>query len=232
MRFLYILSLCFLYTIFTSCSSVKPSAGHWETLFAGGSVDKFRGYQLEGFPSAWKVENGMLKTVTGVQNVDLITKEKYKDFQLEFEWNALNGGNSGVFFHVQELAKQEAGNGNSANWLLNYEMQLLDDVNFSDKAPIRSAGSLYDLIEPKNKTLNTVGQFNSSRLIVKGNDVEHWLNGKKVVEYELGSKELTDLISKSKFKAIPQFGKSRDGYIQFQHHGQEMWFRNIRIRRL
>jgi hypothetical protein len=201
-------------------------------LFNGSSTDKLRGYQMEGFSSAWKVEDGLLKTVTGVSNVDLITKEQYKDFELEFEWNALAGGNSGVFFHVQELAKQEAGNGNSANWLLNYEMQLLDDVNFDDKEPKRSAGALYDLIAPQNKSLNPVGQFNSSRLIVKGAKAEHWLNGKKVIEYELDSPGLMELIRKSKFKSIPGFAESKNGHIQFQHHGQEVWFRNIRIRRL
>ncbi len=151
---------------------------------------------------------------------------------MEFEWNALNGGNSGILFYTQETAKQESGNGNSANWLLNYEMQLLDDVNFSDKAAIRSAGSLYDLIEPKNKKLNPVGEFNTLKLIVKDNKVQHLLNGKKVVEYEIGSKALTNLISKSKFKDIPEFGKSTDGRIQFQHPGQEVWFKNIRIWRL
>jgi hypothetical protein len=111
-------------------------------------------------------------------------------------------------------------------------MQLLDDVNFDDKEPKRSAGALYDLITPINKSLNPVGQFNSSRLVVKGTKGEHWLNGKKVVEYEMDGPALTALIRNSKFKSIPGFAKSKQGHIQFQHHGQEVWFKNIRIRRL
>ena len=229
-------SVIILLFLFSACSSSKNSTlksnNDWQVLFGGSSTDKLRGYQMEGFPTAWKVEAGLLKVIPGVSNVDLITKEQYKDFELEFDWNALTGGNSGVFFNVQELAKQEAGNGNSANWLLNYEMQLLDDVNFNDKEPKRSAGALYDLIAPQNKKLNPVSQFNSSRLIVKGKKVEHWLNGKKVVAYEMDSPDLTALIRNSKFKNIAGFAKSQEGHIQFQHHGQEVWFKNIRIRRL
>ena len=232
MKYPIIIILFLLASCSLSKNSTLKSGSGWQVLFNGSSTDKLRGYQMDGFSSAWKVEDGLLKTVTGVSNVDLITKEQYKDFELEFEWNALTGGNSGVFFHVQELAKQEAGNGNSANWLLNYEMQLLDDVNFDDKEPKRSAGALYDLITPINKSLNPVGQFNSSRLVVKGTKGEHWLNGKKVVEYEMDGPALTALIRNSKFKSIPGFAKSKQGHIQFQHHGQEVWFKNIRIRRL
>lgn len=227
--------LILLFFILSACSSIKKQLNDtekWDILFNGNSVDKFKGYQLDGFPDVWKVKDGTLRTVTGGKNLDLLTREKYKNFELEFEWNALNGGNGGVFFHVQEAIKQQSGNGNSANWLVNYEMQLLDDVNFWDKEPKRSAGALYDLIAPKNKQLNAVGEFNLSRLIVNGTKVEHWLNGNKVVEYEMDSPALNELISKSKFKNIPDFAKSKDGHIQFQHHGQEMWFKNIRIRRL
>jgi hypothetical protein len=111
-------------------------------------------------------------------------------------------------------------------------MQLLDDVNFHDKEPKRSAGALYDLITPRNKTLRPIGEYNTSRLVVQDNKVEHWLNGNKVVEYTMDSPELNSLIGRSKFKDIPSFGKSRNGHIAFQHHGQEFWFRNIKVRRL
>ncbi len=133
---------------------------------------------------------------------------------------------------MNEEADKQAGNGNSPNWLDNFEMQLLDDINFNDKAPIRSAGSLYDLIVPVNKHLKPVGEYNESRLIVNNNHVEHWLNGDKVVEYEIGSPQLNELISKSKFKNNPKFAKSTDGLIMLQHHGQKVWLKNIRVRRL
>ena len=181
---------------------------------------------------SWKVEDGALVTQTGVPNVDLLTKEEYKDFELEFDWKVSIAGNSGVFFHMQELLSHQSDDGNSPNWLDNFEMQIQDDINFNDKAPIRSAGSLYDLIIPQNKQLKPVGEYNQAKLIVKGNHVEHWLNGNKVVEYEMGSDDMNKLLKESKFKNNPGYGKSPNGYIMFQHHGQKVWFKNIRVRRL
>jgi hypothetical protein len=202
-------------------------------LFAGNSVSQLRGYKSPDFPSsAWAIEDGALKTITGVNNVDLLTKERYKDFELTFEWKTSVGGNSGVFFHVQEDARAEAGNGNSPNWLNNYEMQLLDDIGFNDKEPKRSAGALYDLIAPVNKELKPVGEYNTSRLLVQNDRVEHWLNGRKVVEYRMYSPEMKALIGQSKFNNIKGFGDYTEGHIMFQHHGQQVWYRNIKIRRL
>lgn len=205
----------------------------WVTLFDGKSVEALRGYKLDTFPAgAWKVEDGALVTQTGVPNVDLVTKENYRDFELTFEWKVSEAGNSGVFFHVQEDADQQAGNGNSPNWLDNFEMQILDDINFNDKEPKRSAGSLYDLITPQNKKLKPVGQYNQARLVVNRGHAEHWLNGVKVVEYQIGSPQLTQLIKASKFSSNPKFARSTDGRIMFQHHGQQVWLKNIKVRRL
>jgi Domain of Unknown Function (DUF1080) len=205
----------------------------WIVLFDGTSTDKFRGYGIDAFPDqAWKLEEGALVTQTGVPNIDLVTKEKFKNFELLFEWKVSVGGNSGVFFHMQESLTHQSGNGNSPNWLDNFEMQILDDIGFNDKAPIRSAGSLYDLIIPTNKTLKPVGEYNTGKLVVKGNHAEQWLNGNKVVEYEMGSAAMNQLLAKSKFKDNPNYGKSPDGLIMFQHHGQKVWFKNIKVRRL
>lgn len=205
----------------------------WTILFDGKSTGQLRGYKMDTFPQqAWKVEEGALVAQTGVPNIDLLTKEQYKDFELEFDWKVSEAGNSGVFFHVQEVANQESGNGNSPNWLNNFEMQLLDDINFNDKEPKRSAGSLYDLITPQNKKLKPVGEYNQARLVVKNGHVEHWLNGAKVVEYEIGSDKLNQLINNSKFKENPQFAQSTNGHIMFQHHGQKVWLKNIKVRRL
>ncbi len=221
-----ILSLTFITTV---CNAQK---NEWTVLFDGGSTDKLRGYKTQTFPASWKVEDGALVTQTGVPNVDLLTKEEYKDFELEFDWKVSIAGNSGVFFHMQESLAHQSGDGNSPNWLDNFEMQIQDDINFNDKAPIRSAGSLYDLIIPTNKQLKPVGEYNQAKLIVKGNHVEHWINGNKVVEYEMGSDEMNKLLKESKFKDNPGYGKSPNGYIMFQHHGQKVWFKNIRVRRL
>lgn len=214
-------------------SGYSQAKTSWQDLFDGKQQTKLRGYQMNRFPNeAWRIENTALVSIAGVPNIDLVTNESYRDFELVFKWKVSKGGNSGVFFHVQENRPQQAGNGNSANWLDNFEMQILDDVNFNDKEVKRSAGSLYDLIAPENKLLKPVGECNKARLIVKAGHVEHWLNGTKVVEYNVGSETLRDLISKSKFSKNPDFGKSDNGHIMFQHHGQQVWLKNIKIRSL
>lgn len=205
----------------------------WIVLFDGKSTDKLRGYQMDSFPtSCWQIRDHALVAKAGVPNIDLVTKEPFKNFELEFDWKTSKAGNSGVFFHVREVSGHEPGNGNSPNWLNNFEMQIQDDIDFPDKEPKRSAGSLYDLMAPENKTLKPVGEYNHMKLVVNGSHVEHWLNGTKVVAYEVGSKKMNELIHNSKFKENPEFGKSEDGLIMFQHHGQEVSFKNIRIRRL
>lgn len=205
----------------------------WEVLFDGESTDSFRGYKMEAFPTdAWEVVDGALSTKTDVQNVDIVTQGMYTDFELVFEWKVSKAGNSGVFFHLQEVFEQEAGNGNSPNWLNDFEFQILDDIDFYDKDPMRSAGSLYDLITPKNKTLKPVGEYNTAKLIVKENHAEHWINGTKVVEYIIGGEALNALLAKSKFVDNPDYGKSSNGHIMFQHHGQKVWYKNIKIKKL
>lgn len=188
---------------------------------------------MDHFPfEAWTLEDGALVAKTGVPNIDFLTKKTYTNFDLTFEWAMSKAGNSGVFYNVQENSSHESGNGNSPNWLDNFEFQLLDDIDFNDHEPRRSAGSLYDLITPVNKTLKPVGEFNTGRLLVDHGHVEQWVNGVKVVQYELGSKELNDLIEKSKYRTNPNFAKSTSGHIMFQHHGQKVWLRDIKIREL
>ena len=219
--------------LFLSLTCFSQETNPWIVLFDGTSAKAFRGYKMGDFPNqSWKIEDGALAAQTGVPNIDFVTKESYKDFELVFEWKTSKGGNSGIFFHILEIAGHESGNGNSPNWLNNFEMQIQDDVDFPDKEPKRSAGSLYDLIAPQHKKLKPVGEYNEMKLIVNHNHVEHWLNGTKIVTYEIGSDELNQLIHASKFKDNPDFGKSTDGLIMFQHHGQKVWFRNIKIKRL
>ena len=206
--------------------------GKWVTLFGGKSTAQLRGYKMDSFPTAWTIEDGALVTQPDIPNVDLVTKQTYTNFDLTLQWKVSKAGNSGVFYNVQETAKQESGNGNSPNWLDNFEMQILDDINFNDKEPKRSAGSLYDLIAPQNKKLMPIGEYNTARLLVNKGHVEHWLNGVKVVEYNLGSQKLNGLISKSKFKENPLFATTTSGHIMFQHHGQKIWLKNIKIRSL
>ena len=214
--------------------SVGPvSAQKWISLFDGKSTEALRGYKMDTFPEGvWTVKNGALVTVPKTKNVDLVSKERFKDFELEYEWAVDTAANSGVFFHVQEKQAMESGNGNSPNWLENFEIQILDDKYFNDTAAVRSAGSLYDLMTPKNKSLKPIGQFNQARLIHQAGHVEHWLNGKKILEFEIGSPEMKAILAKSKFKNNPNYHTDTEGHLMFQHHGQRAYYRNIRVRRL
>ena len=118
-------------------------------------------------------------------------------------------------------------------WANAPEMQVLDDKKHRDGGHQRtSAGSLYDLIAPRNKKLNPVGEFNKSRIIKKGNHVEHWLNGSKILEYKLDGKRLQILLKESKFRDMQEFAKRDVGFIALQHHGEEVWYRNIRIKKI
>src|SRR5262245_7744767 len=147
----------------------------WQVLFDGKSTTSWRGFRRDSFPEkCWTVEAGSIKTVAGcdrADQVDIITKDKYKDFELELEWQVTPGANSGIIYLVSEDEDQ--------TWKTGPEMQVLDDEKHADgKIPRTSAGSLFDLIAPTNKTLRPVGKFNTARLVVKHGHVEHWLNGK------------------------------------------------------
>ena len=222
--------------LFLACNPSKKeqillAEKDWEVLFDGTSTDAFRGYGINDFPEGvWIVANGILMTNPDTANRDLITKKRYKDFELEYEWAVDTAANSGVFFHMQENLSMEAGNGNSPNWMDNFEIQILEDTYFYDTTAIRSAGSLYDLITPKNKKLNPIGEFNKAVLSHKSGHVMHWLNGVKVLEFTIGSPAMDSLLSGSKFKENPNFHSDKEGHLMFQHHGQKVYFRNIRVR--
>ncbi|MDP4656160.1 MAG: DUF1080 domain-containing protein [Algoriphagus sp.] len=233
-----LLSIALLSILVVACNSSKKEAKpladqDWEVLFDGSSTDAFRGYGINEFPEGvWIVENGILMTNPDTANRDLITKKRYKDFELEYEWAVDTAANSGVFFHMQENLSMEAGNGNSPNWMDNFEIQILEDTYFYDTTAIRSAGSLYDLISPTNKKLNPIGEFNKAVLSHKSGHVAHWLNGDKVLEFTIGSPAMDSLLAVSKFKENPDFHTDKEGHLMFQHHGQKVYFRNIRVRPL
>lgn len=199
----------------------------WIILFDGDSVDHWRGYRTDAFPDAgWKVENGVLIAIPTGSRVDLITREPYSDFELELEWRVAPGANSGIFYRVSEEA--------AAIWQLAPEYQVLDDQAGGLKPDhVQSAGALYDLIPPsEDKKLLPVGEFNSTRIVIRGDHIEHWLNGEKILSYNVESADLRERIASSKFGGFERFAKVRNGHIGLQHHGSEVGFRNIRIRRL
>jgi len=208
-----------------NCSTYAEEKSGWTVLFDGKSTAAFRGFKQDSIPAnSWGIEDGALKSLPAKQ-VDLITREKYENFELELEWKVAKEANSGIMFHVSEDEPETYRTGP--------EMQVVDDANTNDgKNPKTSAGSLYALIAPTNKKYNPVGEWNHIRLIVQGNHVEHWMNGTKILEYELGSESLRALIADSKFKAWPRFAREKTGYIALQNHGGSVWFRNVRVRRL
>jgi hypothetical protein len=191
-----------------------------------GLTNAFRGFHMASFPSAyWTCQDGILRSIPG-RKIDLITREKYEDFDLELDWKLTPGANSGIFIGVSEAASETYWSGP--------EMQINDDLlNPDGKTPNTSAGSLYDLIAPnESKRVKPIGQYNHAEVISRRGHVEYWLNGAKIVEYDWDSPAMRELIMQSKFKDEPYFMKDRKGYIGLQSEGDEVWFRNIRIRRL
>lgn len=197
----------------------------WTTLFDGKSTRAWRGYLQPDLPAGWSVVDGALTRVASAS--DIITKQKFDNFELTLEWKVSPGGNSGIFFHVQEDTSLHA------VYVSGPEFQVLDNGAHKDGLDLRtSAGSNYALHAPVKDVTRKPGQWNSARIIVKGPHVEHWLNGMKILEYELGSGDWKQRVAASKFKDMPAYGKSRSGHIALQDHGDWVAFRKIRIRPL
>lgn len=223
-----VLTLCAIFSFLAFSAAALTAKPKWQVLFAGKSTDAWRGFRRDYFPSkCWAIENGSLKTIAGcdeADRIDVVTKDKYRNFELELEWKVAPGGNSGIIYLVSEDFDQ--------TWETGPEMQVLDDAKHRDADPRTSAGALYDLIAPVNKVLQPTGRWNRVRLIIHNGHVEHWLNGRKVLEYELDSDQLKHLIAESKFKDFPRFGQNREGCVALQHHDEAAWYRKIRIRSL
>lgn len=204
----------------------EEKATGWKPLFDGQSLKGWRLYRKQAAPeSGWKVEDGILKKLPKVRGGDIVTEAKFDNFDLTWEWRIAPGGNNGLKYLVTEERASAPG----------HEYQLLDDTRHPDGklGPKRQTASFYDVLPPSAvRTLKPVGEWNSSRVIVQSNHVEHWLNGAKVLEYELGSEVVRAAVANSKFKSVPGFGTKIQGHIMLTDHGDECWFRNIKIREL
>ena len=198
-----------------------------EVLDSSASLTRaFRAFHRDSFPSSqWVCEGGTLRSIKGPK-VDLITREEYDDFELELDWMVTTGANSGILYGVSEAGPETYWSGP--------EMQINDDPHHPDGLdPLTSAGSLYGLIPPNGqKRLQPTGEYNHVRIVSRAGHIEHWLNGAKILEYDWDSPALRTAISRTKFATAPLFMKSRRGHIALQSEGDEVWFRNIRIRRL
>ena len=204
-----------------SLTDAEKQAG-WRLLFDGTSPTGWRGLGMDGFPAdLWKIQDGSLHCLGGSKSNDLVTVDEYQNFELSFEWMIPKlKGNSGVKYRVQE----QKGHG----FAFGPEYQCMYDPGVVDK---HATGSLYELVAPTGKKLEPQGQFNTSRILIRGNHGEHWLNGVKVAEFEFGSDALNAAIARSKFKNT-DWGKNPKGHIALQDHHDEVFFRNIKIREL
>ena len=198
-------------------------AAGWRLLFDGKTTAGWRGWKMDSMPSGWQVVDGTLKRVKPA--ADIITKEKFKNFELSLEWNIAKNGNSGIFYRASEDADD-----NAIYWSAP-EMQVLDDVGHPDgQSRLTAAGADYGLYPSPAGVVKGPGQWNQVRLVVNGNHVEHWLNGVKVVQYELGSPDWEAKLKASKFAPHPRYGRNAEGYIGLQEHEYPVTFRNIKIR--
>ncbi|MCX6908785.1 MAG: DUF1080 domain-containing protein [Verrucomicrobia bacterium] len=209
--------------------TAKEKAAGWQLLFDGQSLAGWRAYKTPKgtgeIGAGWKVEDGLLKKLAGVKGGDIITEKQFDDFELTWEWRIEKGGNNGVKYFVTEARPQAPG----------HEYQMLDD-EFEKwaKMPAKDhTASFYQVLPPvADKGYKPAGEWNCSRILIKGNHVEHWLNGKKAIEYELGSEAVKTAVAESKFKKYPDFGQKIKGHIMLTDHTDEAWFRNIKLREL
>ena len=239
-----------LLSLIQSPNTLTPSehASGWKLLFDGKTLAGWRGVGYDTVPTShWVVVDGAIEKIASgnVPRVadgrplvggDLMTVDSFADFELSFEWKVTPGANSGVKYNVSEamsLAQGGAGTqGGPTHSALGFEYQVLDDDRHEDgKLPTHRSGGLYDLIAP-NARPRAVGQWNSSRIIFRGNHGEHWLNGAKVVDFDLGTARMDSLLAASKYKAITGFGAKRTGHIVLQDHGDEVYYRSIKVRPL
>ena len=193
------------------------------------TVAIFNGDNLDGWTTvsgsqdirAWEVVEGTLHRKSG--GGDIVTKNEYENFILDFEWKISSGGNSGLKYKFADF---------DGSWL-GCEYQILDDANHGDGAlPTHRTASLYDVIAPRQEAAKPVGEYNHSRIIVNGKRVQHWLNGRLIVDVAVGSPTWEKGFQTSKFKDHEQFGKIASGKILLQDHGDEVWFKNLVLREL
>lgn len=203
--------------------TAAEQARGWALLFDGESLAGWRGYRRSAAPEGWQAVDGALARVG--PGGDLVTVEQFADFELRFDWRVEEGGNSGVMFRVAE--------GDGPTWHTGPEFQILHNAGHRDgHAPVTSAGSNYALHAPARDATRPVGTWNTARLVVRGARVEHWMNGDRLLAYELGDPDWERRVRASKFAAVPRYGREPRGHIAIQDHGDPVAFRNIKVRRL
>jgi hypothetical protein len=202
--------------------SAEEKAAGFQLLFDGKTIDKWRGYRQKGVPAGWQVVDGAITQVGG--GPDLISIDQYSAFDFRFDWQVTPGANSGVMFFVTEA--------NEATYHSGPEYQILDNGLHADgKDVFTSAAACYALYAPPKDVTRPVGQWNEGRIVVDASRrVEHWLNGTRTVQYQIGTPEWNTLVAASKFKEWPPFGLARLGHLVLQEHDSRVAFRNLKIK--
>ena len=207
-------------------SSTDSAARDWVALFDGSSLDAWRGYKREDVPPTWKIQDSTLAFIPeGPERDrgDLISREQFGDFELQYEWKISPAGNSGVMWRVTEELEYP--------WQTGPEQQVLDDERHPDnKVPSHRAGALYDLVAPPPGITRPVGEWNQARVVARGPRVQTWLNGHLTADVDFASDSGKALLANSKFRTMPRFGQNARGHIVLQNHGDPVWYRNIRVR--
>lgn len=215
----------------------------WQLLFDGSSPSGWEGFQDTPFPAtSWAIEDGTIRTLADNRGGDIVTVSEFENFELVFDWKLVKGGNSGVKYLVQKAwaspgyrphlspdAKRR-----SMLRATGPEYQLLDDTVLNRRRrgwEYSSTGSLYLLYKPSgDKPVRPPGEWNTSRILVRGTHGEHWLNGRKILEFEFNSPDFLQRVEGTKFKRVPGFGFKGPGHIALTHHNHPVWYRNIKIR--
>ncbi len=210
----------------TSTMTLSESEAGFKPLFDGTDLESFKGWQTDARPVGWTINNGSIVLDPSVSpGGDLVTKEMYGDFELRTLWKISEGGNSGIIYRSTEDQK--------ASYQTGPEYQILDNIKGADgKNPFTSAGSFYALYDPAYDVTMPVGFWNETRIVVKGKIAEHYLNGHLLTRVDMASDEFKYRVANSKFKNWTEFATKSEGHIVFQHHGNPVAFRNIRIKRL
>ncbi|MCB8994810.1 MAG: DUF1080 domain-containing protein [Bacteroidales bacterium] len=209
-----------------NCLSKDEINKGWKLLFDGKTMDEWRSFHSDSI-SGWTIEDHCLTGLGAGADLtgDIISRDSFSNFELSIEWKISEAGNSGIMFHVLE-------DGHSTTYETGPEYQLIDELNFPEHLEDwQKTGANYAM-DPASadKILNPAGSFNSTRILVNKSHVEHWLNGKKIVEYELWSPEWKDKVAAGKWKDYPDYGLAETGHIALQDHGSKVWFKNIKIR--
>jgi hypothetical protein len=207
----------------TAVSAAQRAAG-WRPLFDGTSTSAWRGYKSQTFPAGWKIVDGVLTKSGSVE--DIQTRDQFGNFQLALDWKLSPGGNAGIFYRGTEEYDHIYWSGP--------EYQLLDDAGHPDgQSRLTSAGADYGLYPSPAGVVKPADQWNSTLIVVNGNTVQHWLNGQKLLEYEIGSPDWEAKVKASKFVAYPNYGRAKQGYIAIQgDHDGTLSIRNVRIREI